>query len=97
MRPELKRKSNNVDVGVVNNQGKSVLKSAEVDFVCNQADVRLYIQAVYTIEGEEKLKQEQKFLLNISDAFKKIVIVKDSTRAHYNQDGVYILGYMTFY
>ena len=42
-------KGYNVDVGVLdmyeqNKNGKSVLKRTEVDFVCNQADRRYYIQ-----------------------------------------------------
>lgn len=98
---ELVMRGYNVDVGVVelyeqNNKGKSVLKKTEVDFVCNQADKRYYIQVAYTIESEEKIKQEQKSLLHINDAFKKIIIVKDSIKPHYNNFGVYIIGLYDF-
>ena len=91
----------NVDVGVVelyeqNDKGKSVLKKTEVDFVCNQADKRYYIQVAYTIDGNEKIAQEQKSLLHINDAFKKIIIVKDSIKPHYNNYGVYIIGLYDF-
>ncbi|MEG1739632.1 MAG: ATP-binding protein [Bacilli bacterium] len=98
---ELLNRGYAVDVGVVeiyeqNKNDKSVLKKTEVDFVCNKADVRLYIQAAYKIEGIDKLNQEQKSLLNISDAFKKIIIVKDSLKAHYNENGIYIIGLYDF-
>lgn len=98
---ELVKRGYNVDVGVVelyeqNNQGKSVLKKTEVDFVCNQADKRYYIQVAYTIDKEEKLNQEQKSLLHINDAFKKIIIIKDSIKPHYNNHGIYIIGLYDF-
>ncbi len=98
---ELVMRGYNVDVGVVelyekNNKGKSVLKKTEVDFVCNQADKRYYIQVAYTIDSEEKIVQEQKSLFHIKDAFKKIIIVKDAIISHYNQYGVYIMGLYDF-
>ena len=98
---ELVMRGYNVDVGVVelyeqNAKGKSVLKKTEVDFVCNQADKRYYIQVAYTIDSEDKIKQEQKSLLHITDAFKKIIIVKDSIKPHYNNYGVYIIGLYDF-
>ena len=98
---ELVMRGYNVDVGVVelyeqNAKGKSVLKKTEVDFVCNQADKRYYIQVAYTIDSEDKIKQEQKSLLHINDAFKKIIIVKDSIKPHYNNYGVYIIGLYDF-
>ena len=98
---ELVMRGYNVDVGVVelyenNNKGKSVLKKTEVDFVCNQADKRYYIQVAYTIDNNEKIAQEQKSLLHINDAFKKIIIVKDSIKPHYNTYGIYIIGLYDF-
>ena len=98
---ELVMRGYNVDVGVVelyeqNAKGKSVLKKTEVDFVCNQADKRYYIQVAYTIDSEDKIKQEQKSLLHINDGFKKIIIVKDSIKPHYNNYGVYIIGLYDF-
>ncbi len=98
---ELVMRGYNVDVGVVelyeqNAKGKSVLKKTEVDFVCNQSDKRYYIQVAYTIDSEEKISQEQKSLLHINDGFKKIIIVKDSIKPHYNNYGIYIIGLYDF-
>lgn len=98
---ELVMRGYNVDVGVVelyeqNTKGKSVLKKTEVDFICNQSDKRYYIQVAYTIDSEEKISQEQKSLLHINDGFKKIIIVKDSIKPHYNNYGVYIIGLYDF-
>lgn len=96
---ELIMRGYNVDVGVVelyekNSKGKSVLKKTEVDFVCNQSDKRYYIQVAYTIDSNDN--EEQKSLLHINDAFKKIIIVKDSIKPHYNNYGVYIIGLYDF-
>ncbi len=91
----------NVDVGVVdiyekNAQGKSVVKKSEVDFVCNLLDCRYYIQVALTLPNSEKLEQEQKSLLAIPDSFKKIIIVKDISRSHYTEDGIYLLSLFDF-
>lgn len=98
---ELKIRGFNVDVGVVeyyasNENKKSVLKSAEVDFVCNLADKKYYIQVAFAIPTEEKLAQEQNSLIRINDGFKKIIIVKDLPRSHYNEDGIYMLSLFDF-
>lgn len=98
---ELVMRGYNVDVGMVeiyeqNIQGKSVLKKTEVDFICNLSDKRYYIQVSYALDSEDKLNQEQKSLLHINDAFKKIIIVKDALKPHYNQKGIYIIGLYDF-
>ena len=90
----------NVDVGVVEYRkdvdGKSVRVQAEVDFVCNKADKRYYIQSAYSIPDREKMLQEQNSLTRINDSFKKIIIVKDAIKTHYNEDGVLILSLFDF-
>ncbi len=98
---ELSSRGYNVDVGVVevyepNNSGKSILKQTEVDFVCNLGDKRYYVQVAYVIDSNEKLNQEQKSLLHINDFFKRIIIVKDNMRPHYNENGVYMIGLFDF-
>ncbi len=97
---ELKIMGFNLDVGVVeyskNENGKSVRVQAEVDFVCNKADKRYYIQSALSIPDREKMMQEQNSLMRIADSFKKIIIVKDAIKSHYNEDGVYILNLFDF-
>ena len=81
----------NLDVGVVEYSkaidGKLVRVQAEVDFVCNKADKRYYIQVVFSFPDREKILQEQNSLTRINDSFKKIIIVKDAIKAQYNLDG----------
>ena len=98
---ELRIRGFSVDVGVVEyylSEGgkKSVLKQSEVDFVCNQSDKRYYIQVALSIPTNEKLEQEQNSLVRIDDSFKKIIIVKDISRSHYNEDGIYLLSLFDF-
>lgn len=98
---ELKIRGFNVDVGVVeyytqNENKKSILNTSEVDFVCNLSDKRYYIQVAYSIPTREKLEQEQNSLVHINDSFKKIIIAKDLSRSHYNEDGIYMLSLFDF-
>lgn len=97
---ELKIMGFNLDVGVVEYSkavdGKSVRVQAEVDFVCNKADKRYYIQSAFSIPDKEKMLQEQNSLTRINDSFKKIIIVKDAIKTHYNDDGVLILNLFDF-
>lgn len=79
---ELIARNFNVDVGIItatgrDNDGKSVRKQLEVDFVCNKGSKRYYIQSAFSIPDREKMEQESNSLLRIDDSFKKIIVVKD--------------------
>ena len=98
---ELKVRGFSVDVGIVtisekDTNGKQVRKQLEVDFVCNKADVRYYIQSVLSISDREKLVQEQRSLININDSFRKIIITNDNVIAHYNEEGILIINIFDF-
>ena len=68
----------------------------EVDFVANMGSKRLYIQSALTLPTKEKREQEERSLLAIRDSFKKVLIVKDGTSAHYDDFGVLILNLKDF-
>lgn len=98
---ELKVRGFSVDVGIVtisekDTNGKQVRKQLEVDFVCNKADVRYYIQSVLSIPDREKLVQEQRSLININDSFRKIIITNDNVIAYYNEEGILIINIFDF-
>ncbi len=97
---ELRIRGFNVDVGVVeyysSSGGKSRLTQCEVDFVCNLSDKRYYIQSALSLPTKEKLEQEQNSLSRIPDSFKKIIIVKDISRSHFNENGIYMLSLFDF-
>ena len=97
---ELRLRGYSVDVGVVDNvekeNGISVRKRLEVDFVVNLGNRRYYIQSAYNIPSEEKMKQEQASLLSINDAFRKIIIVNQPILSGYNEQGILMLSLQDF-
>jgi len=91
----------NVDVGVVeysarNEQGTSVRKQLEIDFVCNKGDQRYYIQSAFSIPGADKMEQEQRPLVRVADSFKKFIVVKDDIKPWRNEKGITIMGIWDF-
>ncbi|MCD8006980.1 MAG: ATP-binding protein [Oscillospiraceae bacterium] len=86
----------NVDVGVVPISENGTRKQLEVDFVCNLASKRYYIQSAYSLPDQEKLKQEQCSLEYTGDFFKKIIIVHDNTSTYYTDDGILIMNVFDF-
>lgn len=97
---ELRLRGYSVDVGVVETVGKengeSVKKKLEVDFVVNGGNKRYYIQSAYNIAFEEKMQQEQASLLSINDAFRKIIIVNQPIMSGYNEQGILMLSLQDF-
>lgn len=97
---ELRLRGYSVDVGVVENvekeNGVSVRKSLEVDFVVNLGNRRYYIQSAYNIPSEEKMTQEQASLLSINDAFRKIIVVNQPIMSGYNEQGILMLSLQDF-
>lgn len=98
---ELCRLGYTVDVGMVevmkrNIEGKLSRTRLEVDFVVNRHDQRLYIQSAYRLPDNEKMQQEQASLLNVPDAFRKVIIDGYRYHANYNNEGVLIVGIYEF-
>lgn len=90
-----------VDVGVVpvsekDQDGKSVRKQLEVDFVCNLGSFRYYIQSAYSLPDEAKRTQKIRPFRKIDDSFKKIVITKDIVPAHYDEYGILTVNVYDF-
>lgn len=98
---ELLIRGYNVDIGIVevygkNEEGKTIRKQLEIDFVVNQGSKRYYIQVAYDMSSEEKQAQEFNSLRNISDSFKKIVIVNGTKKPWRNDEGFVIMGMKYF-
>ncbi len=93
---ELLYRGYNVDVGVVEIRENDVRKQTEVDFVCNQADRRYYIQSALSLPTREKTLQEERPLMNISDNFKKIIVVKDNIKNWMTEEGILVIGLQEF-
>lgn len=93
---ELLRKGYSVDIGIVEIRSENTRKQLEVDFVCNQFSKRYYIQSALHLDTTDKLDQEVRPYLNISDSFKKIIIVKDDIKPWDTDDGVLVIGIIDF-
>ena len=98
---ELCGRGYSVDVGMVEinerqSDGKYIRKQLEVDFVCNKADERIYIQSALSIPTEEKREQEEKSLASVNDSFRKVIITSDRVLKHYDEQGVLIMGLQDF-
>ncbi len=89
-----------VDVGIVeiNEKVDGVFKrkQLEVDFVVNKGNLKYYIQSAYQMLSKEKQEQEKKSLNNIKDSFKKIIIINDNFRAHYDDNGFLLISLKEF-
>ena len=85
-----------MQISETDKQGNYVRKQTEVDFVINRASRRLYIQSVLALPTREKTLQEEKSLLNIPDAFSKVILVGGSTIPWYTEEGVRVIGVLDF-
>ena len=98
---ELLTRGYSVDVGVVelivkNSHGDSVRTHLEIDFVCNQADQRFYVQSAFALPDSSKTQQEMRPLAKVDDSFKKIVVVKDDIRPWRTEQGILVMGLWDF-
>lgn len=93
---ELARQGFNVDVGVVGINESNKRKQLEIDFVCNQGNKRYYIQSALNLETREKTIQEVRPFINISDGFKKVIIVKGEVTPWYTEEGILVVGMINF-
>ena len=98
---ELRTRGFRVDVGIVELRGGGVgnvvdRTRLEVDFVANMGSKRYYIQSALSIPDTDKMRQETRPLLTISDSFRKIVIVKDNIKPWHTEEGILVLGLFDF-
>lgn len=97
---ELRARGYSVDVGVVEKrvreEGRDVRKQLEVDFVANRGSDRVYIQSALEMRMPEKAAQEKASLLDISDSFRKVVLVRDVVKPLRDERGVVTMSVFDF-
>ena len=93
---ELRKRGFNVDVGSVDIREGNAKKQLEIDFVANKGNNKIYIQSALEMKTEEKVKQEQKSLINVNDFFKKIIIVGDNIKKSRYDNGIIIMSIYDF-
>lgn len=91
-----------VDVGIVtknekNKNNNGIIVNYEVDFVINKGFKKYYIQSVYSLSAEEKIKQEEKSFDLLHDNFEKVIITFDDfVSYHLNEKGYVIMNIFEF-
>lgn len=97
---ELRRRGYNVDIGVVEfrerKENELTYKQLEIDFIANKGNNKIYIQSAFSMPNEEKVNQEERPLLKVNDAFKKIIIVKDYIKRIRNEKGIITMSIFDF-
>ena len=98
---EIRHRGFLVDVGnvylrVKDEDGKWQRVTLEVDFVCNLGSRRSYIQSVYKLPDEEKVKQEKRSMQQIADSFKKIVVVGERMKLQRDDLGIVTMSLYDF-
>ena len=93
---ELKKSGYNVDVGSVEIREGDKKKQLEIDFVANKGNNKIYIQSALEMKTANKVRQEQKSLLNVNDFFKKIIIVGDNVKRSRYDNGIILMGIYDF-
>lgn len=68
----------------------------ECDFVSNKGNKTYYVQVALTIDTVEKKDQEYESLRNISDFFKKVIIVKNEGLHYRTSEGFLRLSLLDF-
>jgi len=98
---ELRIRGFRVDVGLVEHygkdeEGKSIKKQLEVDFIATKGSKKYYIQSAFSMSNPEKIAQEQRSLKSINDSFKKIIVVRDNIKVRRNDYGIVTMGIFNF-
>ncbi len=98
---ELRLRGYSVDVGQVrfngrNENGTSMRRNLEVDFVANRGFTRHYIQSSFSMGSTDTEERERRPLMQIRDGFSKMVIVGGLTPTHQNEDGIIIMNVYDF-
>ena len=71
-------------------------KQLEVDFVATKGSEKYYIQSAFALPTADKVNQEQRGLLRISDFFRKIVVVGDNIKVRRDENGIITIGLRNF-
>lgn len=97
---ELVARGYSVDVGVAQvsstKNGVQTKSNYEIDFVVNMGFNKIYIQSAFSIDDEEKKKQEIRPLINSGDFFKKIVVVNGNQKRSTDENGITYIGVIPF-
>ena len=98
---ELLIRGYSVDVGVVevfgkSTEGKTTKSQLEIDFIATKGSKKLYVQSALNLSTEDKMNQEMRSFKNVSDNFRKIIVVRDNIKLRRKEIGIETIGIMNF-
>lgn len=98
---ELRIRGYHVDVGMVefyesDKEGERRKKQLEVDFIATKGSEKYYLQSAFAMPTIDKVRQEQRSLLSISDSFRKIIVVRDNIKVRRDEKGIITVGLHNF-
>lgn len=98
---ELVKRGYDVDVGFVDHvvrdeSGRRGTRRLEVDFVCDMANQRYYVQSAFSVPTVEEMEREQAPFDRIGDSFKKIIVTQDRTKPWRNEKGYVVMNLLDF-
>ena len=97
---ELLARGCSVDVGVVEvpttENGRSVVRPHEIDFVVNHGRRKTYVQSSYRLVGDDQAERELLPLRRSGDFFRKIVVVYGSAKPREDAEGIVHVGIIPF-
>lgn len=98
---ELRIRGYHVDVGMVefyesDREGERRKKQLEVDFIATKGSEKYYLQSAFAMPTIDKVRQEQRSLLSISDSFRKIIVVRDNIKVRRDEKGIITVGLHNF-
>lgn len=93
---ELRARGFRVDVGMVPVRSGQRYTQLEVDFVANAGSRRYYVQSAFAMPDDKKREQERASLRRISDAFGRVIIVRDDIMPYHDTEGNLIIGLFDF-
>ena len=71
-------------------------KNAERFTYKSKRSEKYYIQSAFALPTADKVNQEQRGLLRISDFFRKIVVVGDNIKVRRDENGIITIGLRNF-
>lgn len=93
---ELIRRGYSVDVGAVPIRNENSQEYAEIDFIVNKLDAKVYIQSSFQMMSSDKEEQEIKPFMLTNDFFKKVIIRNDIIKSYYDEKGIYHCKFIDF-
>lgn len=76
--------------------GEQKRSNLEIDFVVNLGSQRYYIQSAWRLPDSEKIEQEIRPFINVSDSFPKIVIVGEQIKLRRDEYGITYISIYQF-